>query len=553
MNIASITPATTENLGRTRPDVALALRPYQRAARDAIGASPHRRQIIALPTGTGKTLIFASLIADAAARGERAIVLVHRDELVGQTLEKLAVVAPSLEVGVVKAQLDQHSASVVIGSVQTLARPQRLHRLGRDFSLVIVDEAHHAMAPSWRAVLTYLGCFEPCGPLTVGFTATPERGDRQSLDEVFEAITYHRDMLSMIREGYLCDLRGVQIHLDVDLDRVHSRGGDFVEAELAAEMGRAHAPEHVLRAYREYAPSRKTLAFLPSVALAEETARLFRAAGIPAALVSGATPLDERRHMLAELRAGRLRAMANCGVLTEGFDDPGIDCILLARPTHSRPLYVQIIGRATRLHPAKADALIIDFVGASSRRELVTLGSLFGLGRKSLDQRSILETIAAEEEERERRRVAARDSERCRIEGIIGRPVDLFHRKPLHWAQRGDVHALSIPGGSLALQPTGDAYVPVRLEGGRVVEQLAPPLPLHYAQGAAEDWARAHEVHTLATPDAPWRSQPASDKQIALLHKLGVVVPPGLTRGGASDLITTAFASKTLGRRRRTA
>jgi superfamily II DNA or RNA helicase len=538
---------------RVVPGPALALRPYQRAAIDAISANPHKRQIIALPTGCGKTIVFVHAIRDVAAKGERAIVLVHRDELVGQTLEKLAVVAPGLPVGVVKAERDDHGAPVVVASVQTLARPQRLHGLARDFSLVIVDEAHHAMAPSWRAVLTYLGCFEPAGPLTVGFTATPERGDGADLAEVFEAITYHRDLLSMIREGYLCDLRGMQIHLDVDLDRVHSRGGDFIEAELAAEMERADTPRHIVRAYREYAAGRKGLAFLPSVALAEETARLFRAAGIAAGMVSGTTPLDERRHTLAELRAGRLRIVANCGVLTEGFDDPSVDCILLARPTQSRPLYIQIVGRATRLHPGKQDALILDFAGASSRHELVTLGRLFGLAPADLESQSVLEAIAAEEEERERRRVAARDRERERIEDIIGRSVDLFHRKPLHWAQQGDVYALSIPGGSLALQPAGDGYVVVRLEGGRGVERLAPPLPLHFAQGVAEDWARSHQAHGLATPDAPWRSQPASAKQIALLHKLGVAVPPGLTRGGASDLIATTFASKTLGRRRRTA
>jgi hypothetical protein len=209
------------------------------------------------------------------------------------------------------------------------------------------------------------------------------------------------------------------------------------------------------------------------------------------------------------------------------------------------------VGRATRLHPGKDDALLVDFVGASSRHELVTLGTLFGLQASSLQEHTVLEAIAAEEEARQRRRTAADQQERRRIEGIIGRPVDLFHRKPLHWAEQAGVYALSIPGGSPALQPIGDGYRAVRLECGRVVEHLAPPLPLHYAQGVAEDWARAHQVHTLAAPDAPCRAAPASEKQIALLTTLGIAVPPGLTRGGASDLITGAFASKTLGRRRR--
>ena len=157
----------------------------------------------------------------------------------------------------------------------------------------------------------------------------------------------------------------------------------------------------------------------------------------------------------------------------------------------------------------------------------MTLGKLFGLAPDNLQDQSVLEAIAAEDEERERRRVAARDRERQRIEDIIGRPGDLFHRKPLHWAQQGDVYALAIPSGSLALHPAGDGYRAVRLERGRVVEQLAPPLPLHYAQGCAEDWARAHNVHALATPDAPWRGQPPSEKQIALLARLGIPMTPG--------------------------
>jgi hypothetical protein len=337
---------------------------------------------------------------------------------------------------------------------------------------------------------------------------------------------------------------------------VHSRGGDFIESELAAEMERADTPGHIVRAYREYAAGRTALAFLPSVALAEQTARLLKAAGIPAGVVSGTTPLDQRRRTLAELRAGHLRVVANCGVLTEGFDEPSVDCILLARPTHSRPLYIQIVGRATRLHPGKEDALIVDFVGASSRHELVTLDTLFGLPANSLREQSILEAIAAQERAQKQHRAAAErgganEQERRRIADIIGRPVDLFHRTPLHWAQQGDVYALAIPSGSLALHPAGDGYRAVRLEGGRVVEQLAPPLPLHYAQGMAEDWARTHDAHRLATPDAPWRGQPASDKQIALLGKLGIALAPSLTRGRASDLITAAFASRTLQRRRR--
>jgi superfamily II DNA or RNA helicase len=242
----ALAPQGTDERGA---DISLALRDYQVESLEAIAASTWRRQLVALPTGMGKTVVFAHQIARVVAAGKRALVLVHRDELVSQTLDKLALVVPVLDVGVVKAERNECDAAVVVASVQTVCRPNRMQQLGRDFSLVIVDEGHHATAPSYRAVLTYLGCFspEPCGPLTVGYTATPERADRASLLEVFEGIVFHRDILTMIKASYLCDVRGVQVRLDMDLDRVHSRGGDFIEGELACEMTRAHAPEHVVQ------------------------------------------------------------------------------------------------------------------------------------------------------------------------------------------------------------------------------------------------------------------------------------------------------------------
>jgi hypothetical protein len=371
------------------------------------------------------------------------------------------------------------------------------------------------------------------------------------LDNVFEAVVYHKDIFSGIEDGFLCDLRGLQVHLAADLDRVRTRGGDFIEGELSRELERADIPAAMVQAYARHAPARKALAYLPSVHLAARTAALFREAGIAAAAVSGKTPLEERRQTLRDLRCGSLRIVANCAVLVEGYDDPAADCILLGRPTKSRLLYTQITGRGARQHPGKHDCLIVDFVGATTRHDLVTLGDLFGLPLRLLEGRTVTEAKAEqarEEQERaaaEQRRLAAREVE------LLRRPAPA-PRRPLHWAREGTIYALPLPRGCLAIHPVPGGYRAVRLEGRVVVEELtATPLPIDWAQGLCEDWARGHDAQHLSAPDTAWRAQPASDKQRATLRRMGKSVPQDVTKGAACDLISVTGAAWTLGRRRR--
>ena len=206
----------------------LALRPYQEEAlaaiRDAATAGV-TRPLIALPTGTGKTVIFSHL---ARQRGGRTLILAHRDELIRQAADKIRMVDPTALVGIVKADEDEHQRAIVVASVQTLARPRRLPRLCASYDTIVVDEAHHAAAQSYRDILEHFGAFAPGGPLTVGFTATPERGDGVGLDGVFSRIVYERSILDMMAEGYLCDLRAIRVRVDANLGGLHSRAGDFL-------------------------------------------------------------------------------------------------------------------------------------------------------------------------------------------------------------------------------------------------------------------------------------------------------------------------------------
>jgi len=256
------------------PPATLALRPYQHDAAEAFRAGARRglrRMLIQMATGLGKTVLFAHLAHEAVALGGRVLIVAHRDELLAQARDKLLLADPSADVGIVRAELDECDAQIVVASVQTLAQSHRLARVGR-FSLIVIDEAHHAAAASYHAILDALGAFASVGPLVLGVTATPGRGDGVGLDEIFEEVVYAKTILSGIRDGYLADLRAVSVTLDTDFSAVRSRGGDLAEGELGDALLTADAPEHVASAYREHADGRRALVFAPTVAVLRERA-----------------------------------------------------------------------------------------------------------------------------------------------------------------------------------------------------------------------------------------------------------------------------------------
>ena len=266
----------------------------------------------------------------------------------------------------------------MVASVQTLSRRARLARLVPDFRTIVIDEAHHAPAPSYRRILTHCRAWQPDGPLVVGVTATPARGDGQSLQQVFDGIVYQRSLVEMMQAGYLVDLRAIQVLLQADFDALRTQRGDFVEADLETLLLAANAPAQVLAAFQAHAADRKALLFTPTVATAYAMAATFCAAGIAAEALDATTPLATRRAILQRLHTGATRVVANCAVLTEGFDEPSVDCIIVARPTQSLPLYQQMLGRGTRTYPGKTDCLLLDVVGVSTQHTLHTAATLFG-------------------------------------------------------------------------------------------------------------------------------------------------------------------------------
>jgi ATP-dependent helicase IRC3 len=508
-------------------------RPYQREAVEAVLRAYERglqRVLVSLPTGTGKTIVFALV---AKERGGRTLILVHRDELVRQAVEKLSLVWPEASVGIVKAELDQHDAHVVVASVQTLARPRRLERVTWDFSTVIVDEAHHAVAPSYERILEAVGAFQPGGPLVLGVTATPERADKKALGKVFQEIVYRKTIEEMVLAGYLCDVRALRVQLAVSLDKVKVKGGDYDEKQLSKALLDAGAPRAIAEACLAFAADRKTVVFVPSVRLAFKTAEQLRARGIAAAAVHGGTPVEERRGILEKLRNGTIRAVANCMVLTEGFDEPSVDGLVIARPTLSRPLYIQMVGRGLRIWPGKEDCLILDVVGVTERHDLVTAETLFNVDGETLERDGLVAAIAQR----------SQDERFLDVLGeLVARPVELLGRRKLHWVYTGEVYVVPTVDGRIVLRPNiydGSLWDVVRQRRGWFMDEvLGEKLPLEWALGKAEDAVREDGALYLADPKAKWRTRPATQKQIDVLRRWGIPIPKGLTCGQASDLIT---------------
>ena len=515
----------------------LKLRPYQTECLQKIEqghAAGISRQLIALPTGSGKTIVFASLIKE---RKGRALILAHRDELIRQAVDKLEMVAPELreDVGVVKAERDECGKRVVVASVQTVAQPKRLGALG-SFETVIVDEAHHAAAASYRRILDEVAYFNlpPLSdPLLLGFTATPERTDRKSLYDVFQRIVYRKTLLEMIGAGYLCDLRSKQVSLRrLHLADIQKRGQDFDDGALGFALEEAEAPEHIAAAVAEHAPGRKALVFLPTVATAEATRTELGALGIRAATVQGRDKLEDRRRMLSEFSEGKWRALTNCAVLLEGYDEPSIDCVVVARPTYSRVMYQQMIGRGTRTYFGKRDCLVLDLVGAEQTAGLQTFESLFSLSQTSAE-RGLLELLRSVHEQPEA--------------GVVGAEIEVVERSRLNWVEdpqpAGSRWLLSCGEETLVLGKLEEqwwvrAYPRDKNAPGRL---LFRDLTLDYAQGVAEDYVRAAGAWSLADPTAPWRMGPASERQVELLQKMRAGYREGLTKGEASDLLSRRF------------
>lgn len=519
-----------------------------------------RRQLVVAATGLGKTIIFTAL---ARRRGKRVLVFAHRDELVDQAIASLREHWPDAVIGKVKAEFNEVGADVVVASVQTISRPARMAQLMAPFTdpqlnplepfdLVVVDEAHHATADSYRSILEALGAGTPEGPLLLGVTATPDRGDGKGLDDLFDEIVANYDLLWGIANGYLSDLRGLRVTVDaLDLSTVRIRQGDYDQGQAGRALEDANAPAVIVKSWQTHAAGRRTLVFTPTVQLAQLVADEFNRAGIPAGMVHGGTPQDERKTILRQYSDGTLTVLANCAVLTEGYDEPRTDCIVMARPTKSRALYTQCVGRGTRKHPDKADCLVLDVVGASVEHSLVTVPSLFGLEGKQFDAMGEGDTLASDA-------VGEFEAEQVRMGRLRAEEAALFHKVragKIAWVkvhkQDADLrrYVRSIPAGRdgtqhptvVLAQRTETTWTAGLLMPNMTKRALIVDVDLETAQGVAEDYVR-RVGGPITAADAPWRKKKPSPKQLDLAKKWKIDVPKGATSGDVAELLDARSA-----------
>ena len=340
----------------------ISLRPYQNDCVEAIGTSwnEYKRVLAVLPTGGGKTIIF-SKIAQIGMPG-RTLILAHREELIEQAAAKLEK-STGIRADVEKAErVASRNAKVVVGSVQTLQR-QRLAGWPQDhFARIVVDEAHHALSKTYKAILDW---FVPAKVL--GVTATPFRGDKKNLGVVFESIAYEIGLIQLIKDGFLSSIKIKSIPLKIDLNGVRTVSGDYDLEQL----DQAIAPVLVsaAEAIKNEAAHRKVLVFLPLRKTSKAFADILNGMGIPACHIAGDSP--DRKEILEDFHKGKYRVLTNAMLLTEGYDEPSVDCIVILRPTKSQPLYAQMVGRGTRIHPGKRDCLLLDFLWLHEKHSLI--------------------------------------------------------------------------------------------------------------------------------------------------------------------------------------
>lgn len=348
------------------------LRPYQQEAREAIFEQWDGgvlKTLLVLPTGCGKTIVFAKVTEDCVRRGDRVLILAHRGELLEQAADKIRQ-STGLGCAVEKAEETCMGSwfRVVVGSVQTMMREKRLGQFPEDyFQTIIIDEAHHCISDSYQKVLNHFSSAK-----ILGVTATPDRGDMRNLGSYFESLSYEYTLPKAIKEGYLSPIKALTIPLKIDMTGVGVQAGDFKASDISTALD--PYLQGIAQEMEKYCKDKKTVVFLPLVKTSQKFRDLLNAHGFRAAEVNGDS--QDRSEVLEAFDRGEYNVLCNSMLLTEGWDCPSVDCVVVLRPTKVRSLYCQMVGRGTRLSPGKDHLLLLDFLWHTERHELCHPASL---------------------------------------------------------------------------------------------------------------------------------------------------------------------------------
>lgn len=461
------------------------LRPYQNEAKEAVLTQWEdgiQRTLLVLPTGCGKTIVFAKITEECVRNGKRVLILAHRGELLTQASDKIEK-ACGLKCAVEKADetcLDSWYR-ITVGSVQTLMREKRLSNFSSGyFDVIIIDEAHHAVSDSYTRILNHFK-----NAAVLGVTATPDRGDMKNLGKVFQSLAYEYTLPKAIKEGYLSPIKAVTIPLKIDFTGVSVQAGDF----KASDIDTALDPYlyQIAEEMKAYCLNRKTVVFLPLVKTSQKFRDILNQAGFTAAEVNGESP--DRAEILGDFDKGKYNVLCNSMLLTEGWDCPSVNCVVVLRPTKVRSLYSQMVGRGTRLCEGKIELLLLDFLWHTERHELCRPACLI-----------------AENEE-----VAKKMTEKIADAGC---PVDI---EEVERAAADDVVA-----------EREEALAKQLAEMRKRKKKLVDPLQFELS-------IQAEDLSSYV-PSFGWEMAPPTDKQKESLEKLGIL-PDEIDNAGKAKMI----------------
>ena len=559
-------------------------RPHQTAAKKAVIEdfdAGYRKLIVSMATGTGKTFFFSDLYHDIQSRlPGKMLVLAHTEELVDQNIAALRLVHPDKKIDkeMAGAKADPATADIIVASVATLGRKGTSRLAKYDWSQwdkVIVDEAHHTPALSYRNVLDAAGVMVPnSDKLLLGVTATTQRSDGKALADYYGRISYTYGLQQAIKDGWLVDIRGYRVDTTVNLDAVGNSGGDFQTAQLADKVNNPARNERVVSAWENLGEQRKTVVFAVDIAHAQALAKEFEQRGHACAAIWGNDP--DRGAKLADHKAGQLKILVNVGILVEGYDDPSIECIVIARPTQSECLFTQMCGRGTRLNSGKKDLVIIDVVDNTSTHSLMTLPSLMGLpncldlkGGSAMEAKEKLEELQEKYPNVDFVHLKCVDDAEGYVEQInmfeVRFPSEVEENSEFRWCKTVDggyrIHipgpALNMVGEPVKRGPSGNVTIHKNILGeweinGQIKDDKfhgkRPTMETAFVTADNAIRERASQLLTYVNRKESWHGQPlkSGSPQDKLLRKLypGKPFPVDMTRGQASFWIDKKIGRK---------
>ncbi len=520
------------------------LRPYQQEAEDAVfkeWETGIKRTLLVLPTGCGKTIVFAKVAEECVREGKRVLILAHRGELLEQAADKIAKTT-GLGCAVEKAESTCMGSwfRIVVGSVQSMMREKRLGQFSEDyFDTIIIDEAHHSTSDSYQRVLDHFP-----GAEVLGVTATPDRGDMKNLGTVFESLAYEYTLPKAIKEGYLSPIQAVTIPLKIDMSAVSVQAGDFKSGDIATALD--PYLDRIAEEMCRYCMDRKTVVFLPLVKTSQKFRDILNKNGFQAAEVNGES--KDRAEILEDFADDRYNVLCNSMLLTEGWDCPDVDCIVVLRPTKVRSLYCQMVGRGTRLAPGKGHLLLLDFLWHTERHELCHPAHLICESEETA--RKMTENLEKDAgypmDIEEAEKTASEDVVAQREEALAKQLAEMKRRKkklvdPLQFEMSIQAEDLSgyVPAFGWEMAPPSDKQKQALEKFGIMPDEIdnagkASKLLQRLQKRQAENLARPRQIRCLESERYGFQhvgtwSFKAADNMIKRIASLGWrSVPPGI-------------------------